>query len=122
MTNQAGTARLPLDLKDTVVLRGLGILAIVLHNLYHSIPKAVLEMEFGFDRERFPRFLATVGDPRQTFQTLFSYFGHFGVQVFIFLSAYGLALKYWQTPSWSGFVWSRIRKIYPMWFLALGFC
>jgi len=121
MTNQAGTARLPLDLKDTVVLRGLGILAIVLHNLYHSIPKAVLEMEFGFSPTRFPRFLATVGDPRQTFQTLFSYFGHFGVQIFIFLSAYGLALKYWQIPSWSRFVWSRVRKIYPMWFLALGF-
>jgi peptidoglycan/LPS O-acetylase OafA/YrhL len=120
MTNQPGSTRNPLDLQDTVVLRGIGILAIVLHNLYHSIPKAVLEMEFAFDSERFPRFLATVGDPRQTFQTLFSYFGHFGVQIFIFLSAYGLALKYWETPVWGRFVWSRIRKIYPMWFLALG--
>lgn len=118
--NTNGTAQLPFDRRDTVVLRGVGILAIVLHNLYHSIPKAPLEMEFGFYPDRFARFLDIVVDPRQTFQALFSYLGHFGVQLFIFLSAYGLALTYWNNPPWRPFVWSRIRKIYPMYFLAVG--
>jgi peptidoglycan/LPS O-acetylase OafA/YrhL len=110
----------PFDLRDTDALKGAGILAIVLHNFYHSLPHAVIENEFALVPGHFHRFLATVVDPRQTFQTLFSFLGHFGVQLFIFLSAYGLALKYWNTPSWSGFVWSRIRKLYPMFFLAVA--
>jgi peptidoglycan/LPS O-acetylase OafA/YrhL len=110
----------PFDLLDTCALKTVAILAIVLHNFYHSIPGAVLENEFHFLPTRFQQFLGTVVDPRLTFQTLFSYLGHFGVQLFIFLSAYGLARKYWTTPSWSTFVWSRIRKLYPMFFLAVG--
>jgi peptidoglycan/LPS O-acetylase OafA/YrhL len=110
----------PFDLRDTDALKGVGILAIVLHNFYHSLPHAVIENEFAFVPGHFQRFLATVVDPRQTFQTLFSFLGHFGVQLFIFLSAYGLALKYWRTASWTGFMWSRIRKLYPMFFLAMG--
>jgi peptidoglycan/LPS O-acetylase OafA/YrhL len=118
MTEQA--AEPPFDLRDTWALKTIGILAIVLHNLYHSLPKAVLEMEFGFVPGRFQRFLDAVVDARLTFQSLFSYLGHFGVQLFIFLSAYGLALKYWRTPAWGSFVWARIRKLYPMFFLAVG--
>ncbi len=114
------TAEIPYDLRDTCALKTIGILAIVLHNFYHSIPGATLENEFGFVPGRFERFLATVVDLRETFQSLFSYFGHYGVQLFIFVSAYGLALKYWRTPSWGAFVWSRITKIYPMFFLAVG--
>ena len=110
----------PYGLRDTSALKTIGILAIVLHNFYHSLPGAVIENEFVLVPGHFQRFLNTVVDPRQTFQTLFSYLGHFGVQLFIFLSAYGLALKYWNTPSWSGFVRSRVRKLYPMFFLAVG--
>jgi peptidoglycan/LPS O-acetylase OafA/YrhL len=115
-----GPIRAPFDLRDTCALKTIGILAIVLHNFYHSLPGAVIENEFGFVAGHFQRFLDTVVDPRQIFQTLFSYLGHFGVQLFIFLSAYGLALKYWTTVSWASFVWSRIRKLYPMFFLAVG--
>jgi peptidoglycan/LPS O-acetylase OafA/YrhL len=110
----------PFDLRDTWALKTIGILAIVLHNLYHSLPHAVIENEFGFVPGHFQRFLQVVVDPRLTFQTLFSYLGHFGVQLFIFVSAYGLALKYWRTPSWSDFVRSRIQKLYPMFLLAVG--
>ena len=115
--SSAGT---PLDLRDGSVLKAIGILAIVFHNYFHLLPSAARENEFDFDPDRFRSFLSAVGDPRHAIQTLFSYFGHFGVQLFIFLSAYGLAAKYWTTPSWRGFVWSRLRKIYPTWFLALG--
>jgi peptidoglycan/LPS O-acetylase OafA/YrhL len=109
-----------LDPRDATVLKGIGILAIVLHNYFHLLPSAATENEFNFNPERFRHFLAVAADPHQTIQALFAYFGHFGVQLFIFLSAYGLALKYWTVPSWHRFVWSRIRKIYPTWFLVLG--
>lgn len=115
--SSAGTR---LDLRDGNVLRAISILAIVLHNYFHRLPSAPAHNEFSFGPGRFLHFLSVVEDPRQTIQALFTYFGHFGVQLFIFLSAYGLAVKYWSTPSWSGFVWSRVRKIYPTWFLAVG--
>jgi peptidoglycan/LPS O-acetylase OafA/YrhL len=107
-------------LRDTNALKAIGILAIVLHNLFHQLPSAVIENEFGFDPQHFRDFLATVVQPRRTIQAFFSFLGHFGVQLFIFLSAYGLALKYWSTPSWSAFVWGRIKKIYPTFFLSVA--
>jgi peptidoglycan/LPS O-acetylase OafA/YrhL len=114
------TAGTTLDLRDTAALKALGILAIVLHNFYHKLPGTPRENEFDFDPERFQRFLSSVTDPHQAVQSFFSAFGHLGVQIFIFLSAYGLALKYWSIPGWGRFVWSRIKKIYPTYFLALA--
>jgi peptidoglycan/LPS O-acetylase OafA/YrhL len=114
------TDGIPFDLRDTSALKAIGILAIVLHNLYHNLPSAVIENEFGFDPRHFQHFLDAVVQPQRTVQALFSFLGHFGVQIFIFLSAYGLALKYWTAPAWSAFVWGRIKKIYPTFLLALG--
>lgn len=111
---------IPFDLRDTSALKAIGILAIVLHNLFHQLPSAVFENEFSFDPRNFQHFLATVVQPSRTVQAMFSFLGHFGVQLFIFLSAYGLAFKYWTTPSWSAFVWGRIKKIYPTFLLALA--
>jgi peptidoglycan/LPS O-acetylase OafA/YrhL len=110
----------PLDLRDGSVLRGIAILAIALHNYFHRLPGTPHYNEFEFDPAWFRDFLSAAQDPHHTVQASLSYFGHFGVQLFIFLSAYGLAVKYWNTPSWSRFVWSRLRKIYPTWFLAVG--
>jgi peptidoglycan/LPS O-acetylase OafA/YrhL len=114
------TAGAMLDLQDTAVLKAGGILAIVLHNFYHKLPAIPRENEFDFNPDRFQQFLSSVTVPQQAIQSFFSAFGHFGVQLFIFLSAYGLALKYWSIPGWGGFVWSRIKKIYPTYFLALA--
>lgn len=76
-------------------LRGLAIMAIILHNYCHWIGFAVKENEFMFN----------IGNSRRLWQAimsadiylpihLLSYFGHYGVPVFVFLSGYGLALKY----------------------------
>lgn len=92
----------------------------MLHNYFHLLPGAASENEFDFKPERFRYFLSVLTEPSQAIQAVFSYLGHFGVQLFIFLSAYGLAVKYWRTPSWTRFVWSRVRKIYPTWFLTVG--
>jgi peptidoglycan/LPS O-acetylase OafA/YrhL len=61
-----------------------------------------------------------VKDPTQSIQAIFSFFGQFGVQAFVFLSAYGLAKSHWNDPSdWATFMWSRVKKLYPMFGLAM---
>ena len=83
-----------LDLKDTSILKGLAISAIVLHNYFHVV-SPVHQNEFTFDPARFQVFLHTVARPELATQAVFSFFGHFGVQIFIFLSAYGLTKSHW---------------------------
>lgn len=110
-----------LDRKDTTILKALAILAIVFHNFFHTIVK-VHENEFDFRPERFGAFLQTVVHPSLAIQALLSFYGHYGVQVFIFLSAYGLAKTHWDDPSsWHSFMWSRVKKLYPMFTLVILF-
>lgn len=107
-----------LDLRDTLTLKGAAILAIVFHNYFHLISPAH-ENEFDFASTRFGAFLSAVRDPHQSIQAGFAYLGHFGVQVFIFLSAYSLARRYWDTPAGIGFLWERLRKLYPAFLAAI---
>lgn len=110
-----------LDKKDTTILKAIAILAIVFHNFFHVVTK-VHENEFDFDPSRFHVFLQAVAHPSLAIQSFFSFYGHFGVQVFIFLSAYGLAKSHWDDKgSWPSFMWSRIKKLYPMFGLVVLF-
>ena len=110
-----------LDKKDTTILKALAILAIVFHNFFHIAVK-VHENEFDFSPDRFGVFLQTVAHPSLAIQALFAFYGHYGVQIFIFLSAYGLAKTHWDDPaSWHSFMWSRVKKLYPMFILAVLF-
>lgn len=110
-----------LDKKDTAILKGLAISAIVFHNFFHVIGP-VHENEFSFDPARFPVFLHAVVHPSTAIQSFFAFYGHFGVQVFMFLSAYGLAKTHWDDAgSWSTFMWSRVKKLYPMFLLVVVF-
>jgi len=106
-----------LDQNDTLALKGAAILAIAFHNYFHLLSSAH-ENEFDCSGARFAEFLSTLQDPHQSVQAAFSYLGHFGVQVFIFLSAYGLASRHWRTPAGPGFLRERLSKIYPA-FLAV---
>ena len=102
-----------LDLKDTAILKALAITAIILHNFFHLIGPTH-QNEFSFSAARFPLFVQTMLRPELAFQAFFTFFGHFGVQVFIFLSAYGLAKSHWNDgSSWAGFMWRRVKKLYP---------
>ena len=110
-----------LDKKDTTILKALAILAIVFHNFFH-IAAGVHENEFDFNPARFGVFLQAVVHPSLAIQALFAFYGHFGVQIFIFLSAYGLAKTHWHdTSTWHSFMWSRVKKLYPMFALAVLF-
>jgi hypothetical protein len=83
-----------------MVLKGIAILAIVLHNYFHMLWGAVGENEFDFEPGRLRSFISAVGEPDRLIQAFFSYFGHYGVLLFIFLSAYGLAIAHWQPPNY----------------------
>jgi peptidoglycan/LPS O-acetylase OafA/YrhL len=110
-----------LDKKDTAILKGLAISAIVFHNFFHLVVP-VHENEFSFDAGRFPVFLQYLAHPATAIQAFFAFYGHFGVQIFIFLSAYGLAKTHWDdSEPWTSFMWDRIKKLYPMFVLAILF-
>ncbi len=106
--------RIDLNKRDTLVLRGIAISAIVLHNFYHFL-SPVRQNEFAFHPWRFWMFLKSLHDPILAIEGFFSFFGHYGVEVFVFLSAYGLAKSHWDdSGSWGRFLWGRIRKLYPV--------
>lgn len=81
--------------QDTALLKGLAIIAIVLHNFAHWIPGAVVENEYNFYVSHSLDLLTVLshGGPH-IILNLFSYFGCYGVPVFLFISGYGMVRKY----------------------------
>ena len=63
-----------MTLDDTLVLRGMSILIIILHNYIHRFSNVVFDSGLFLD--------------------LISHYGHYGVPVFVFQSGYGLVMKY----------------------------
>lgn len=106
---------------DTQLLKGTGILLIVFHNLFHAFPYWNVENEFDFKPERLTYFLDHFNDDLFSFTGLsFAYFGHYGVQLFIFLSAYGLHVSAQKkTESYWVFIKNRISKLYPTFIMAV---
>ena len=117
-----------LDKRDTLLLKGLAISAIVFHNFFHLVCPAH-QNEFSFNPARFWVFLKTVNSPVSAIESFFAFFGHFGVELFVFLAAYGLAKSHWSDPApWGRFMWERIAKLYPVfglvvlpWFVVMAF-
>ena len=107
---------------DSLRLRGIGIIMIALHNFFHLLSTAPRENEFNFREVNSAAFLEIIlNTPQETVRCLFSFFGHFGVQIFIFLSAYGLTKKYIASkPAYWTFIKNRYLKIYPIFLLAIG--
>ena len=103
-----------LDTRETTLLKGIGILMIVLHNFFHNLPPKIGENEFTFSIEVTKSFInAFLAFPNRTFESIPSYFGHYGVQLFIFLSAYGLTKSNISKPTThSTFLLKRFGKIY----------
>lgn len=87
--------RVLLTKAECAALRGLAILGIVLHNYTHWLGMAVKENEYQFHRNNCDGLLHAVlhADINLPIHLL-SFFGHYGVPVFLFLSGYGLVLKY----------------------------
>lgn len=109
-----------LTLKDVQIFKCFAILMIALHNFLHSFPTPS-QNEFTYQRVFFDQFIEIFyKTPEMIVQGVFSYLGHFGVQVFIIISAYGLTLSHYNAKQYYGrFVVSRMKKIYPAFLLAI---
>lgn len=107
--------------RDTSILKGFAILCIVFHNFFHWIPPIPGENEFMFHPQKVMNLFRFLGEqPGEFVNTLFSYFGHYGVQLFVFLSGFGLAVSMLRhEKDWGLFVMERWKKIYPL--LLTGF-
>ena len=76
-------------------MRGLAIVAIMLHNYCHFVPGIVQENEYLFRTANNERLWQALTHPDVLLPVhLLSFFGHYGVPLFLFLSGYGLVLKY----------------------------
>ena len=100
--------------EDTTFYKGLAILMIVMHNFFHWLPPKIGENEQNFNLKRLENYIDIFSQPEYILQATFSFLGHYGVQVFLFLSAYGLTKKYFNSNiSYLPYLKHRILKIYP---------
>ncbi len=80
-------------------LRGLAIIGIFLHNYCHWLGPIVKENEYQYFQHNVDWLHQVLANPDILLPFhLLSFFGHYGVPVFLFLSAYGLVLKYESKP------------------------
>jgi peptidoglycan/LPS O-acetylase OafA/YrhL len=109
-----------LNKNDVLLYKGIAILMIVIHNFLHRFPLPK-ENEMTFDPIRVQDFLSIIiNEPGGSVRAIFSFFGHFGVQIFVFLSAYGLSKKYTtHSDKYFTFLITRVSKLYPSFCLAI---
>lgn len=76
-------------------LRGIAILGIFLHNFCHWLNPVVKENEYQYFQHNVDWLAQCAARVNELFPAhVISFFGHYGVPVFLFLSAYGLEMKY----------------------------
>lgn len=82
--------------KNLDIVKGIGILLIILHNYFHTFPEFPPECEFKYVPENVSRFTEAMlsGNLRIIILSLFSFLGHYGVSIFVFVSGYGLSKRY----------------------------
>ncbi len=108
---------------ETTILKALSILMIMFHNLYRWIDPKTWENEFDFNRNLvFNAFKFIYNEPLETANVLFSFLGHFGVQVFIILSSYGIMKSSLnKNIKWFKYMKNRYVKLYPSFAISVFF-
>lgn len=104
---------------DCKVLRGMAILCIVAHNYCHWMPAVVQENEFQWKVANVIALAHSISSTTSCLiSDLLSFFGHYGVPVFVFLSAYGLEKKYSRGKELStrAFIFRHYSKLWNMMF------
>ncbi|WP_417873782.1 acyltransferase family protein [Xanthomarina gelatinilytica] len=101
--------------EQTEIIKGIGILFIMFHNLFHWIEPITEQNEFIFNPQNVQDLIFSISNyPLEILNILLSYFGHYGVQLFIFISGYGLTISYLSKPQdYTYFIKNRVSKIYP---------
>lgn len=88
-----------LTVEQVNLIKGVGILLIVLHNFFHNLPPALGENEFNFNPQLLGNYIEYVSTaPGELFGALFSIWGHHGVELFILTSAYGVTIACRERP------------------------
>lgn len=127
MDNKRSCAPL-LTRAECSALRGIAIIGIFLHNYCHWLGFAVKENEYTFRMSNCRNLMKAVASPDANLAVhLVSFFGHYGVPVFLFLSAFGLVMKYESRQPVPGavqesapsFIVSHYRKLFSM--MIVGF-
>lgn len=101
------------------ILKGLGIMLIILHNFTHWLPNAIIENEYNFDIQRISEYWRQIqsGAPFLGLNFL-SHYGHYGICIFLFISGYGLVKKYEQSdtpmPHAFRFIWLHAVKLWRL--------
>ena len=81
--------------RNSLQMRGVAIIFVCLHNLFHIVYTKIKECEFSFYPERAEKALSFSSEtPWNVFAHLCNYWGWYIVTTFIFLSGYGLVMKY----------------------------
>ena len=109
---------------ECTAMKGIAILGIMLHNYCHWLKDIVRENEFTWRQLRCDRLLEVLQQPDELLPMhLFSFFGHYGVTVFLFLSGFGLVMKYERSPLPEASIWRFLRYNYLKLFriLVIGF-
>jgi len=110
--------------EQTSIIKGVAILLILFHNFFHWImPIDSIENEFYFAASHVREFIQSfVDSPEEFINILFSYLGHYGVEIFIFISGYGLAKSFMKKEkTWGHFMADRLKKIYAMLLIGIVF-
>jgi len=109
--------------KETAFIKAFGMLFILFHNYSHHVKPWLGENEFSFSYQYTASFLSLIKEnPIDISRLLFAFFGHYGVQLFIFISGYGLFLSYKDKPvKWWPFFRKHLVKFYPAYLLAICF-
>ena len=109
--------RVTLSKNDTLVLKAIAIFLVVGHNFFHFLPPVAGENEMVFSPEHIRNVLSFVlANPLDMLHPVFSFFGHYGVHIFIFLSAYGLTKKClsMKTQDWKALYAVSVNKIFKV--------
>ena len=107
---------------ECTAMRGVAILAIVLHNYCHFISKIVQENEYQFFVSHNEQLWQVITNPDELLPIhLLSFFGHYGVPVFLFLSGYGLVKKYEQGDKVAALPFVRYNYLKLLRMLFVGF-
>lgn len=101
--------------EDTLVIKGIAIIAIVLHNYFHVFNGIVRENEFVYEPDSFMLLWSSLQDSFLYFMVNFiSMYGHYGVVAFFFVSGYGLAKKYKDRELERGFILKNAIKLWKL--------
>jgi len=108
--------KLDFSKKDTAIIKGFAIMLIVLHNYLHWQDGFGIENESDFLQQNVYIFFKNLYPLQwtETVSAVFGFLGHYGVQLFIFISAYGLTAQRMNISSFDyrSYLFRRLKKLY----------